>query len=65
MLTFHERQLPKQIQEEVWHFTFLQISLTSGLIEDNCVLMSAAAFNLLVYVNLVQFIKKIQHHKDI
>lgn len=42
MLTFYEKQLPKQIQGEEWHFTFLQISFTSGLIEDSWILIAAS-----------------------
>lgn len=36
--------------QEEWHgFTFLQISLTSGLMKDSWILLSTSAFNLLCY----------------
>lgn len=51
-LYFYEKQLHmlKQKCSEEWLcFTFLEISSTSGLIEDNWVFMSTSGFNLLPY----------------
>lgn len=45
-------------------FTFLQISLMAGLIEDSWILLSAPSFSLWPYVVLVEDRKKIWPHTD-
>ena len=45
--------------EEEHHFTFLQMPLKYGFIEDCSVLISLSTFRLLKYTVLVELIKKI------
>ena len=44
----------KQWKESLFFFTVLQISLMYSLMEDNWILISNSAFNLLQYVVLVE-----------
>lgn len=52
---FYKLYFPKSVREKVHCFTFLEISLMSGLIEDSWILRVASRFHLLWYHMLYSF----------
>ena len=52
---FYKLYFPKSVREKVHCFTFLEISLMSGLIEDSWILRVASRFQLLWYHMLYSF----------
>ena len=68
---FYENSCIVQTKEIQWKrchcFTFLQVSLVPGLMEDTWILILASAFNLLCHIFFffwLKYMKKILSHTD-